>query len=300
MRQGCVFDIQRFSIHDGPGIRTTVFLKGCPLHCLWCGNPESINPRPQLSYMEDRCIACSACLNACKANALTIGGQGKIVVDWNLCTQCGECAAACDPKALEMVGRKMTVEDVMKVVLSDRDYYRPSGGGLTLSGGEPLFQSEFSTELLKAARRSDLHCCVETSGHAAWSSFEKIMPQVDLWLYDYKETDPDLHHKFTGRDNKLILDNLKKLHDSGAHILIRCPMIPAHNVREHYLEGIVALCRGMPLLQGVELLPYFDLWRGKLKRFGLKSEFPDTVKPPAHETAESWKAYLRERGVRVI
>ncbi len=300
MRQGCVFDIQRFSIHDGPGIRTTVFLKGCPLRCIWCGNPESINPRPQLSYLEDRCIACSACLNSCKENTLTVNADGKIAVDWKLCTHCGECATACDPRALEMVGRKMSVDEVMDVVMNDSDYYRQSGGGLTLSGGEPLFQFDFAADLLQAAKRSGLHCCVDTSGSAAWSSFEKLKPFTDLWLYDYKETDPDLHRRFTGQDNRVILENLRKLHDAGAQILVRCPMIPEHNAREQHLAGIVSLCRKLPRLQGVELLPYYDLWRAKLKRFGLKSEFPDTVKPPAHETAESWKAYLRERGVRVI
>lgn len=300
MRQGYVFNIQRFSIHDGPGIRTTVFLKGCPLRCLWCGNPESLNPHPQLSYLEDRCIACAACLGTCKANALVKGDGGKIVVDWKACTHCGDCASVCDPKALEMVGSKMTVDDVMAVVLRDRNYYRQSGGGLTLSGGEPLFQSEFSANLLQTAKRSDLHCCVETSGSAAWSSFVRLKSYVDLWLFDYKETDPALHRRFTGHDNKPILERLQQLHDAGARIQLRCPMIPGHNAREKHLEGIAALCRKLPGIQGVELLPYYDLWRGKLKRFGLKSEFPDTVKPPSRETVESWNVYLRERGVRVV
>lgn len=269
MSQGYVFDIQRFSIHDGPGIRTTVFLKGCPLRCLWCGNPESISPQPQLSYLPGKCIACDACLPTCKPKALTKGADGKIVLDWKRCTHCGDCAPVCDPKALEMVGRDVTVNDVMDVVLRDRDYYAQSGGGLTLSGGDPLFQPEFAEDLLHAAKNQGLHCCVETSGYAAWPALERLTSAVDLWLFDYKETDPDLHRKFTGRENETILERLRQLHATGAKILLRCPMIPGYTARQQHLDGIIALTRQLPHLLGVELLPYYDLWRPKLKRFGL-------------------------------
>ncbi len=299
MKQGCVFDIQRFSIHDGPGIRTTVFLKGCPLRCLWCGNPESIAPRPQLSYLLDKCIACGACPKTCPVDALTGGAAGAVTIDWKRCTQCGACPTVCDPKALEMVGHAMTVEEVFDVVLRDCDYYAQSGGGLTLSGGEPLFQSGFAEALLSAAKSQNLHGCVETSGYAPRASFERLIPVVDLWLFDYKETDPVLHRHFTGRELSIILDRLQQLYDTGAKILIRCPMIPGYNARRQHLDGIVALTRRLPKLQGVELLPYYDLWRPKLKRFGLVSSFPESVKPPSAETVRSWNDYLRERGVRV-
>lgn len=300
MSAGRIFDIQRFSIHDGPGIRTTVFLKGCPLHCLWCSNPESIDPKPQLSYLADKCVACGECFKVCKPAALSKDPTGKPLVDREKCSDCGDCGPACDPKALELVGRDMDVEEVMEVVLRDRDYYAQSGGGLTLSGGEPLFQPDFAEELLHAAKGRGLHCCVETSGYAAWDVFERLRLVVDLWLFDVKESDPHLHAKFTGRELGTILDRLRRLHDSGARILLRCPMIPEHNVRPGHLDGIAELSRRLPNLAGVELLPYFDLWRGKLPRFGLTSELPETVKPPARETVLGWNAYLRQRGVRMV
>jgi glycyl-radical enzyme activating protein len=299
MSAGRIFDIQRFSIHDGPGIRTTVFLKGCPLRCLWCGNPESIDPKPQLSYVADKCVACGECFKVCKPNALSRDAAGNAVVNRGRCTNSGDCAPVCDPKALEMVGRDAEVDEVIEVVLRDGDYYAKSGGGLTLSGGEPLLQPEFAEDLFHAAKNRGVHCCIETSGYAAWDVFERLRRVVDLWLFDYKETDPRLHEKFTGRENQTILERLQRLHDAGAAILVRCPMIPGHNARKEHLDGIVALSRRLPRLQGVELLPYYDLWRAKLKRFGLVTQLPESVKPPSRETVKQWNDYLRERGVRV-
>jgi pyruvate formate lyase activating enzyme len=300
MSAGRIFDIQRFSIHDGPGIRTTVFLKGCPLRCLWCGNPESIDPKPQLSYLADKCIACGECFKVCKPRALSPDAAGKAVVVWARCTHCGDCALVCDLKALEMVGCDVTAAEVLEVVLRDRDYYAKSGGGLTLSGGEPLLQPEFAEGLLHAAKNLGVHCCIETSGYAGWEVFERLQRVVDLWLFDYKETDANLHAKFTGRDLQTVLARLQQLHDSGAKVLLRCPMVPGHNARKEHLDGIVALSRKLPKLAGVELLPYYDLWRAKLKRFGLAMALPDTVKPPSRETVKQWNDYLRERSVRVV
>lgn len=297
---GRIFDIQRFSIHDGPGIRTTVFFKGCPLRCIWCSNPESIDPKPQLSYLPDKCIACGECFKVCKPNALTKDTDGKAVVNRARCTNSGACASVCDPKALEMVGRDVTVDAALEVVLRDNDYYTQSGGGMTLSGGEPLLQPEFAEDLLHAAKNRGIHCCIETSGYAAWDVFERLKKVVDLWLFDYKETDPNLHAKFTGRELETIVERLRQLHDAGAKILLRCPMIPQCNARREHLDGIVALSRKLPKLVGVELLPYFDLWRAKLKRFGLTTALPDTVKPPSRETMKSWNDHLRERGVHVV
>jgi pyruvate formate lyase activating enzyme len=300
MTSGRIFDIQRFSIHDGPGIRTTVFLKGCPLRCLWCGNPESISREPLLSYLPEKCIACGDCLTACRPGALAAGAGGRTVLDRGRCTRCGDCPPHCDPKALEMVGREASVEDVLGVVLRDREYYAESGGGLTLSGGEPLGQPEFAEALLNAAKVEGLHCCVETSGHASGSDVERLAPLVDLWLYDIKETDPRRHAEFTGVWTTQILANLERLHAAGAKILLRCPMIPQHNARQEHLDGIVALARRLPKLEGVELLPYYDLWRAKLKRFGLSTTLPESVKPPDAATLRSWNDYLRQRGVRVM
>ena len=297
---GHIFDIQRFCLHDGPGIRTTVFLKGCLMRCWWCCNPESIDPKPQLSYMTEKCIACGACFPACKPGALAKNAGGKAIADHARCTNCGDCVRACDPRALELVGRDVTAGEVMDIVMRDRDYYEQSGGGLTLSGGEPLLQSEFIEELLHAAKNQGLHCCVETCGYAGADVVERLKPAVDYWLFDYKETDPALHAKFTGRELETILARLQQLHDGGAKILVRCPMIPECNARPDHLDGIAELARRLPNLLGVELLPYFDLWRPKLKRFGLTTALPDTVKPPSRELFKSWNDYLRRRGVHVI
>jgi pyruvate formate lyase activating enzyme len=297
MPTGRVFDIQRFSIHDGPGIRTTVFLKGCPLRCLWCGNPESLQSEPSLSYVADRCIACGACQPACRQKALSADGKGRDVLDRGRCTVCGDCARICDPRALELVGREMAVDEVLQVVARDRAYYEASGGGLTLSGGEPLFQPQFAEALLRGTRA---HRCVETSGYALWGALRGLLPLVDLWLFDFKETDPRLHERFTGKSNALILANLRQLHAAGARIRLRCPLIPEHTARQEHLDGIVALARELPQLEGVELLPYYDLWRAKLARFGLQSALPDSVKPPAREAMEAWKNYLQRRGVRLV
>jgi len=300
MSAGRIFDIQRFSTHDGPGIRTTVFLKGCPLRCLWCGNPESISPKPLLSFTVEKCIACGACVGACKSGALSAASGGKAVLDRQRCTRCGDCAAACAPKALEMVGRDVSVQETLAVVMRDRAYYEASGGGLTLSGGEPLAQPEFMHELLCDAKSEGLHCCVETSGYAPWDAIEPIRALVDLWLYDYKESDSRRHLDYTGVPPALILTNLKRLHDGGARVLLRCPMIPEHNARQEHLDGIAALSRRLPMLEGIELLPYYSLWRAKLGRLGLQSRLPESVKPPDRAAVESWIDYLRRRGVRMV
>jgi pyruvate formate lyase activating enzyme len=206
----------------------------------------------------------------------------------------------CAPRALERVGTERSVHEVIQVVLRDRDYYGASGGGLTLSGGEPLFQPEFALALLEAAKQQSLHCCVETSGYALWGALRDLLPVVDLWLYDYKETDSGKHEEFTGKPHKLILENLERLHAAGASILLRCPMIPQCNARTEHLDGIVAISRRLPNLQGVELLPYYDYWRGKLARFGLTSRLSESVRAPDVATVSAWKQYLEEQGVRMV
>ena len=216
MATGHIFDIQRFSIHDGPGIRTTVFLKGCPLRCLWCGNPESIPREPSLSYIVEKCISCGACFDTCPEGALSADGTGKAVVDRERCTGCGACAPVCDPKALEIVGRVVSAAEVLDMVMRDKAYYAASGGGMTLSGGEPLMQPDFAKTLLQEAKARRLRTAVETSGYAMWGSIRPLVSLVDLWLFDCKETDRRRHEKFVGKPNELILSNLKRLYDGGA------------------------------------------------------------------------------------
>lgn len=302
--RGRVFDIQRFSIHDGPGIRTTIFLKGCPLRCLWCHNPEGISPKPALSYLPEKCIGCGECFPVCKEGALEkskpVALGPKAALDRARCTGCGACGPVCDPKALEMVGREIAAEDVLEVVLRDREYYAASGGGITLSGGDPVFQPEFAEALLKAAKAKGLHTVVETAGFAEWSVFERLMPLVDLFLYDCKETDPQLHESFTGQSNEKIRSNLRKLHAAGANILLRCPMIPEYNARREHLDGIAALARELPKLKGVELLPYHRMGRAKLNRFGLYTRMPESVQPPDRAAVDGWVAQLEQRGVGTV
>ncbi len=198
-----------------------------------------------------------------------------------------------------MVGRDATVDAVMETVLRDRAYYRASGGGLSLSGGEPLFQPAFALALLRAARSEQLHTVVETSGFCGWESLEAIIPFTSLFLFDYKETDPELHRSFTGKPNGQILSNLKRLHSAGARILLRCPMIPEYNARREHLDGIVSIACELPGMAGVELLPYHRLGSGKLQRFGFERRMPQSVKPPEPAVVQDWKRYLAARGVRL-
>ena len=300
---GRVFDIQRFSTHDGPGIRTTVFLKGCPLCCAWCHNPEGISPRPQLSFTPGKCGGCGECARVCGRQAHTIGIVDGVVVhtlDRTRCQACGLCAEACDAGCLEMVGREMNVGQVMDEVLADRVFYRRSGGGLTVSGGEPLMQTDFTAALLQAAREHGLHCCVQTCGSVNWERLQRVLPLVDLFLYDYKETDAARHQQFTGHSNDLILRNLRRLHDEGAEVCLHCPIVPGFNDTEEHIAGIAALAQSMPRLRGVRILPYHALGGGKLERFGLAPSPELPTDPPNRARVEGWITRLQDCGIRVL
>jgi len=297
---GRIFDIQRFCLHDGPGIRTAVFLKGCPLHCAWCHNPESISPNPLLGFSPEKCVACGSCAAVCPEKAIAYNREGKAVLNRAQCTTCGKCAEACAPQAFQMLGHDATAAEVLEVVERDRAYYEASGGGVTFTGGEPTFQPEFLEALLKASKQARLHTAIETSGFAAWPVFEKLLPHTDLFLWDYKETDSALHKAFIGQPNEMILANLSKLHDAGARIRLRCPMIPEYNARREHLEGLARTALSLPRLEGVELLPYHRLGRAKLNRFGLPVRFPEAVKPPDPATLQGWLELLRSRKVPAV
>jgi len=296
--QGWVFDIQKFSIHDGPGIRTTVFLKGCPMRCAWCHNPEGIDRSPVLSFLPSKCIGCGYCFRACPRGAHRMEGE-RHVLDRAACRVCGACARECYAGALELIGRQVTVDEALAEVLSDRPFYETSGGGMTLSGGEPLYQIDFTEALLAAAKAEGVHCCMETSGYADWSCFRRVLPHVDLFLYDVKDADDARHRANTGVPLGPIRDNLRRLHDAGRPVLVRVPLVPGYNAFDDCLAGLAEMLAALPRLQGVELMPYHRLGTSKRERIAADPE-PRPADPPEEALVARWAARLRAAGVRVV
>lgn len=293
--QGVVFDIQRCSLHDGPGIRTTVFLKGCQLHCPWCHNPESMAFQPQLSYNANQCVNCLACVRACEFDAQLIDAHGQHLVDFARCTTCDRCVENCQGNALSIIGEVTDVATVMKIVVRDRAFYERSGGGLTISGGEPMMQKAFTKALLQAARAEGIHTCIETNLAVPQEWYEEILPLVDLFLCDYKATDSELHLQLTGQGTEQILSNLAYLCQQEKAVVLRCPMIPGVNDSEDHFQAIAALCKQYPNLQGVELMAYHNLGVAKSEHIGEEAPLPD-VKPATKEIQEAWVSHLHELG----
>lgn len=280
---GNVFHIQRFSLYDGPGVRTVVFLKGCPLRCVWCHNPEGLSPQYQIQYNASKCIGCMDCVDACASGCHVAHGQAHIY-HHDLCNACGKCAEVCCSGALSLCGRDFTPQEVMEQVLKDQGVYTTSGGGLTLSGGEPFAQADFTIALLQLAKNHGLHTCVETSGYADPQRLTQAAKYTDLFLYDYKITDDTLHQKLCGVSNKKILDNLSLLNDLGANVILRCPIIPGCNDDPEHIESIAALAAKHDCVQQIHLEPYHRLGIDKVTQLGLKRPF-DT-QPPSKETME--------------
>ena len=281
-----VFDIQRFSVHDGPGIRTTVFLKGCPLNCLWCHNPESKAKYPEVMLYEKLCIGCGECVSACEDKLHTFGDDGH-EIDRENCKRCLKCASSCVAGALTVSGKEMDSSDVLSEVMRDKSFYDNSGGGVTVSGGEPLMHTEFCAELLSAAKAQGINTAIETSGFGKWENIKRLSACVDFFLWDYKETNPERHREYTGVDNSLILENLAKLDSLGANIVLRCPIIPGLNDREEHFRGIADIANKHNSIIRVELEPYHSLGKGKATAIGKDYPLGD-MKSASKDDAKVW------------
>ncbi len=266
---GRIFDIKRYATSDGPGIRALVFLKGCPLACAWCANPESQRSESEILFYRDRCICCGRCVAVCPAGAIAMDSAVGITTDASKCTACGRCVDACLVEAREKAGEERSVDDVMEILERDRAYYENSGGGVTITGGEPLAQPEFAAALLSACQREGLHTAVETSGFAEWGAVADVVRYADLLYYDLKHSDPRSHQEGTGRTNGLILRNLSRLREAFAgELVVRVPYIPGFNDDPAVLGKLLELARRVPDLRRVEILPYHRLGLTKYAALG--------------------------------
>jgi pyruvate formate lyase activating enzyme len=286
---GTIFDIKKYAIHDGPGIRTTVFFQGCPLDCWWCHNPESRSHNPVLFYRANRCDLCGSCLDVCPSDAIqlipaTNGGgtmsNGQMIeIDREKCDLCDACAQVCYAGALEISGKRMTVNEVMAEIERDLPFYDQSDGGVTFSGGEPLLQHNFLAALLRECRRREIHTVVDTSGYVNWRTIASVHKDVDIFLYDLKLMDDERHKHYTGVSNQLILDNLRRLAENGAQIVVRIPLIPGINDDQENLQNSADLIVKLPNISYVELMGYHDIARAKYEALGISYPLPRT-KPP--------------------
>ncbi len=274
--KGTVFDIQRYSIHDGPGIRTILFLKGCPLRCKWCSNPESQSYNPEVMYRKELCIGCGRCQKTCKVNAISSNNQ--YWVDRSICTSCGECALVCPSGALVMKGKMMTVEEVIKEVKKDETQYYRSGGGVTLSGGETLTQPKFAKEVFKACKAQGWHTAIETEGYVTEDIVKDVMPYVDLALLDLKSFDTDLHKLFTNVNNDRIKKNARIIQDI-TETVIRVPVIPGFNANEKEIGKIAEFAAGLPNVRELHILPYHNFGESKYECLGRTYEMHGTETP---------------------
>jgi len=294
---GFVFDIKKYAIHDGPGIRTTVFLKGCPLHCQWCQNPESWQIHPELGFRIGRCIGCGKCVEVCTRQAITFTADYPST-DAHKCNLCGECVDACVAGAREIIGRLTTVGEVMAEVEKDIVFYDQSGGGVTFSGGEPLMQPQFLLALLNQCRAQQIHTAVDTSCYAEPQIMEKIADKTDLFLCDLKHMDNDIHKRFTGVGNNLILDNIKRLSEAGKEIIIRIPVIPGFNDDKANIQAMGKFAASLPCLSGIDILPYN---RGGLEKSSRLSPVNKLMQAqtPDGETMSSIASTLNNYGLQV-
>ncbi len=295
MNEARYIDIKRFAVHDGPGIRTTLFLKGCSLRCIWCHNPESRQPQPELAIHYPKCTLCGECAKICSCHSIVDGQHEFNRPD---CKACGRCVVACPSGVLELFGKSITVDEAAAKLLEDRIFYA-DGGGITLSGGEPLLHSEFCADLLARMKAEGIHCAVDTCGNVPWSAFEAVLPYTGMFLYDFKCADSEKHKRLTGSGNELILENLKRLNETGKEIEIRMIMVPEHNMDESDLQAAGEFLAPLKNITAVRLLAYHSLARSKFKAVGHPDTMPDVPSPDANALERAADA-LRKYHINII
>ena len=294
--EAVLMDIKRFAVHDGPGIRTTLFLKGCSLKCIWCHNPEGIHREKQIAYYEHKCLQCGECAKVCPADAHRFSEAGHTFAREN-CIGCGSCEKACLGSALTLFGRQIDPEEAYRIATEDAMFYRDTGG-ITVSGGEPLLNPDFIRTLFTKLKANGFHTAVDTCGNVPWESFAKVLPVTDLFLYDIKHVDPEAHRQLTGVDNLRILENIRKLSEAGANIEVRMPLVPQANDSEETLRGIGAFLKDLNITR-MKVLPYHSMARSKYAALGMHDTMPD-VPSPTDETLQSAVALLRSFGINAI
>lgn len=295
-KYGLIFNIQRFSLHDGPGIRTIIFLKGCPLHCKWCSNPESQLDHPGIAYNEEICIHCETCISVCPEFAIT-KKNNQIIIDRELCQYCGICSEHCPTKAMQLKGEKMSVEQVINIAEKDREFYNTSGGGVTISGGEPLSQPQFLKNLLEECQNSTIHTVIETSGYSSWANMKAIIPYTNIFFYDLKIMDSDKHLQYTGVRNNLVLANLKRLQKETDQIVIRIPVISGINDDNENLALLIDFLKNIRFKR-IELLPYHSYGEKKYKMLGRNYSL-EYLKKPTKKEMSLYSNRLKENGFQV-
>ena len=283
-----IFEIKRFAVHDGDGIRTTVFFKGCPLRCVWCHNPEGLEARPRLAYFSHKCIGCGECVASCPSGAHFFNAENARVYDRSKCVSCGKCTENCVGEALTLYGKTVTVEELMPLLLEDREFYENSGGGVTLSGGECLMQADFCEELLKALKAEGINTAVDTCGFVPKSVIKKVAPYTDTFLYDLKAFDSEVHKKCTGVPNETVIENLRYAYSLGSRIEIRIPYVPEYNDGE--MEKIAELLSEMPDIVRVRVLPYHSYASHKYAALDIKNTLP-TVLPTDEAVGKAEKLF---------
>ncbi len=293
-----IFNIQNYSLHDGPGIRTTVFFKACPLSCKWCHNPESLSKEIQMVRNDSNCMLCGACVVVCPTEALEMTDEG-VQFDRDKCITCGKCEKVCSYDAIKIAGKEYSVDEVMKKILKDKVFYEESGGGVTFSGGEPLMQAEVLAEIAKECKKQGIHTTLDTSGFASWEALEKVIENIDLILYDLKIIDEEKHIEYVGASNKRIIENLGKLKDKDVDIFLRMPIIKGVNDSPEEAMEVLNLIEGNKNIKQINLLEYHKMGMEKYPRLGKKYELTGDEKPDKADIERLHNIYS-EAGYKVI